>query len=57
MKFNHEYFQYYVFQFPVGSVVKNPPADAPDAGDMGLMPWLGRSPGEGNGNLLQNYCL
>ena len=38
MKFNHEYFQYYVFQFPVGSVVKNPPADAPDAGDMGLMP-------------------
>ena len=31
------------------SVVKNPPANA---GDMGLIPDLGRSPGEGNGNLL-----
>ena len=35
------------------SVVKNPPAKAGDAGDIGLIPELGRSPGEGNGNPLQ----
>ena len=33
--------------FPGGSVVKNTPVDA---GDGGLIPRLGRSPGEGNGN-------
>ena len=27
------------------------------AGDLGLIPGLGRSPGEGNGNSLQNSCL
>ena len=32
-----------------GSLVKNPPAHA---GDVGSIPGLGRSPGEGNGNLL-----
>ena len=32
-----------------GAVVKNLPASA---GDMGLIPGLGRSPGEGNRNLL-----
>ena len=26
-------------------------------GDPGLTPGLGRSPGEGNGNPLQDYCL
>ena len=36
--------------FPGGSVVKNPPASE---GDSGLIPGLGRSPGEGNGNPLQ----
>ena len=40
--------------FPVGSVVKNPPANA---GDMGLIPVWGRFPGEGNGNPLQYSCL
>ena len=30
-------------------MVQNPPANA---GDMGLIPEWGRSPGEGNGNLL-----
>jgi len=35
-------------------VVKNPPANA---GDVGLIPELGRSPGEGNGNPLQDSCL
>ena len=28
-----------------------------NAGDLGLIPGLGRSPGEGNGNPLQYYCL
>ena len=40
--------------FPVGSVVKNPPANARD---MDSIPGLGRSPGEGNGNPLQYSCL
>ena len=37
-----------------GSMVKNPPADAADAG---LIPGSGRSPGEGYGNPLQYSCL
>ena len=28
-----------------------------NAGDPGLIPWSGRSPGEGNGNPLQYSCL
>ena len=40
--------------FPGGSVVKNPPANA---GDVGSIPGLGRSPGKGNGNPLQYSCL
>ena len=28
-----------------------------NAGDLGLIPGLGRSPGEGNGNPLQYSCL
>ena len=40
--------------FPDGAVVKNPPASAED---MGLVPGSGRSPGEGNGSLLQDSCL
>ena len=32
-------------------------ASACNAGDLGLIPGLGRSPGEGNGNLLQYSCL
>ena len=43
--------------FPDDAVVKNPPANAGDAGDMGSIPKLGRSPGVGNGNPLQCYCL
>ena len=37
-----------------GSVVKNPPANA---GDAGLIPGSGRPPGGGNGNPLQYCCL
>ena len=32
-------------------------ASACDVGDLGLIPGLGRSPGEGNGNPLQYSCL
>ena len=39
-------------------LVKNPPANARgDTRDVGSIPGLGRSPGEGNGNLLKYSCL
>ena len=38
-------------------VVKNPSANAGDARDTSLIPGLGRSPGEGNGNPLHYSCL
>ena len=38
-------------------VVKNPPANAGDARDMGWIPGSGRSPGEGNDYALQYSCL
>ena len=40
--------------FPGSSVVKNLPANA---GDPGSIPGSGRSPGGGQGNLLQYTCL
>ena len=42
--------QWNLWQFPGGSVVQNLPYNA---GDVGSIPGLGRSSGEGNGNLLQ----
>ena len=38
-------------------MVKNLPASAGDTGDTGSVPGSGRSPGEGNGNVLQYSCL
>ena len=38
-------------------MVKNKPANARDARDVGSVPGLGRSPGKGNGNPLQYFCL
>ena len=38
-------------------VVKNLPVNAADAGDLGSIPRLGRSPGGGNDNPLQYSCL
>ena len=38
-------------------MIKNKPANSGDVGDTGLIPGLGRSPGEGNGNSLQYSCL
>ena len=46
-----------IFGFPGGSVVKNSPAKAAATGDSGSIPGLGRSPGGGNGNALQYFCL
>ena len=40
-----------------GSVIKNPPASERDAREAGLVLGWGRSPGVGNGNLLQYSCL
>ena len=47
-KFAHNY------KIPGGSEVK---VSACNAGDLGSIPGLGRSPGEGNGNPLQHSCL
>jgi len=43
-----------VVGFPGGSYGKE---SACITGDLGLIPVLGRSPGEGNGYPLQNSCL
>ena len=42
--------------FPGRSVVKNPTANARDAGDMGSIPGLGRSP-EGGSSKPLHYCF
>ena len=50
----------YIFllkNFPGGAVIKNPPANAGDAGATGSIPGWGRSPGGGHGNSLQHSCL
>ena len=38
-------------------MIKNLHANKGDTRDVGLIPGTGRSPGEGNGNLLQYSCL
>ena len=43
-----------LLEFPGGSEVK---ASTRNAGDLGLIPGLGRSLGEGNSNPLQYSCL
>ena len=45
---------YLIVDFPGGSDGK---ASVYNAGDPGSIPGLGRSPGKGNGNPLQYYCL
>ena len=45
---------YILVDFPGGSDGK---ASTYNAGDLGSIPGLGRSPGEGNGNPLQYSCL
>ena len=43
--------------FPVALVVKNPPVNAGDIRETGLILALGRSPGGGHDNPLQCFCL
>ena len=43
--------------FPGELLVKNSPVSVGDAGDVGSIPGLGRSPGVGNGNLLHYFWL
>ena len=43
--------------YPGGTMVKNPPVNAGDLRNMGLIPASGRSPGQGHGNPLQYSCL
>ena len=43
--------------FPGGPVVKNPPANARESEDTGLILGSGRSPGGGHGNPLQYSYL
>ena len=43
--------------FPSGLSSKKSACNAREAGDPGLIPGSGRSPGEGNGNPLQYSCL
>ena len=52
----HEIFQAGVLEWAsmVPQLVKNPPAMRVD---LGSITGSGRSPGEGNGNLLRNSCL
>ena len=47
----------YFSGFLGGSVVKNTPSNAGDSRDTSSIPESGRSPGVGNGNLLQYSCL
>ena len=51
---SHLIIAYNSFDFPGGLDGK---ACVYNVGDLGLIPVLGRSPGEGNGNPLQDYCL
>ena len=47
-----ESFSLWKVGFPEGAVVKNSPANAGNAWDVGSIPELGRSPGGGSGNPL-----
>ena len=57
LKLKHIFIQFVIMSLSrmlMGSLGKNLPANA---GDMSLIPELGRSPGEGSGNPLQYSCL
>ena len=48
---------FYFWASHVVLVVKHLPANAGDGRDAGSIPGSGRSPGGGNGNPLQDFCL
>ena len=54
VKMLYEFYNYTLFRLSRYSYGKE---SACNAGDLGLMPGLGRSPGEGHGNPLQYSCL
>ena len=55
LSFNkHLFSAYYIHGFPDGSDGKESPRNA---GDLGSVPGLGRSPGGGHGDPLQYSCL
>ena len=55
LSFNkHLFSAYYILDFPGGSDGKESPRNA---GDLGSVPGLGRSPGAGHGDLLQYSFL
>ena len=57
-EFGEEWIHVYVWLgFPGGTVIKNLPVNARDAGEAVSIPGLERSPGVGNGNPLQYCCL
>ena len=48
----------YIFLYHIYTIPQSPTVEsAYNAGDLGLIPGSGRSPGEGNGNPLQYSCL
>ena len=53
---NHLFLEVHI-NFSHGSVGKESACNAGDTGDVGSVPGLGRSPGEGNGTPLQYCCL
>ena len=53
---NHLFLEVHI-NFSHGSVGKESACNAGDTGDVGSIPGSGRSPEEGNGNLLQYSCL
>ena len=58
MPFGGTIFIFTIYQFAIcGAMIKNLPAKSGDAGDLGLLPGLGRSPGGELGNSLQYFCL
>ena len=48
---------FYNKELNILQMVKNTPANARDARDVGSVPGLGRSLGAGNGNPFQCFCL
>ena len=55
MAFEHYFLKFK--GFPDGAHGKESTCQSGDVRDMGSIPGLGRSPGEGNGNPLQYSCL
>ena len=55
--YNLRFYIQFIWVSHMALVVKNPPANAGDITDVGLIPGLGRSLGGGHGNPLRYSCL